>query len=298
MKKTVRNTIIQAAAVAVMASGVLAEVITHGSHSVEIDFVSVGQPGNSGDSFAAGSPGGVDYEYRIGKFEVTADQWATVAAADARVGSPSASYTGLQPVGGVRWTSAAKFANWLTSGDALVGAYQFNEAGSVLLGTDRSSALTSYDQVYVLPTFNEWYKAAWFNPNVASLAYELFSIDDDGNLVSGELTVGAGGANVDNHMSAPWAVGTGGAELNGTFDMTGNVWEWTEEVAGGSAFIMGGAWGSTVDAVESGQRGPSVNVVGRDPTIGFRMVVIPEPASGLLMVLLGGAGLFVRRLLV
>ncbi len=293
-----------------MASGALAETITHGSHSVEIDFLSIGPPGNSGDSFSSGlgsafrsGVGQVDYGYRIGKFEVTAGQWATVRAADARVGG-AGSWNGSQPVGDVSLYSAAKFANWLTSGSALAGVYQFSPTGDDLLSIDRESALASYDKVYVLPTLDEWYKAAWFNPRSTNrIAYEAYSLNDANNIDHSMLTVGTGGANVDDHMSAPWAVGTGGAELNGTFDMTGNVWEWTEAFVqrgeGQTVWLrVGGAWNSTSFNLASGAS-HLTSLTHQDPifeggSTGFRMVVIPEPSSGLMMVLAGGAGWFIR----
>ncbi len=53
---------------------------------VNIDWVTVGDPGNACDSHPYGCPGAVAYEYRIGKYEVTNAQYAeflnAVAATD------------------------------------------------------------------------------------------------------------------------------------------------------------------------------------------------------------------------
>ena len=59
-------------------TGMNAEAITiaHGGNSVDIDFVDIGNAGNTGDTAVAGY-GAVAYDYSIGKFEVTADQWAS-----------------------------------------------------------------------------------------------------------------------------------------------------------------------------------------------------------------------------
>ena len=69
-----------------------AEAITiaHGgpnAGSVDIDFVDIGNTdvttGDTANTVNGANPGVVSYEYSIGKFEVTADQWAAVIAADA-----------------------------------------------------------------------------------------------------------------------------------------------------------------------------------------------------------------------
>ena len=69
-------------------------------------------------------------------------------------------WSGSQPTASSSWYEAAKFANWLTSGNALQGAYGFSDA-TTFTGVDRATALTTYGTIYVLPTEDEWYKAAY-----------------------------------------------------------------------------------------------------------------------------------------
>ncbi|HEY4761696.1 MAG TPA: SUMF1/EgtB/PvdO family nonheme iron enzyme, partial [Thermoguttaceae bacterium] len=123
---------------------------TLAAQAVTIDLVSVGNPGNAGELSGAGAGGyganricgAVDYEYRIGKYEVTAGQYCeflnAVADTDAyglystymgsdsygiqRSGS-SGSYTyrvadgwANRPINWVSWGDAARFANWLHNG--------------------------------------------------------------------------------------------------------------------------------------------------------------------------------------
>ena len=80
-------------------------------------------------------------------------------AADANVGN-AGDWSGSQPTASSSWYEAAKFANWLTSGNALQGAYGFSDA-TTFTGVDRATALTTYGTIYVLPSEDEWYKAAY-----------------------------------------------------------------------------------------------------------------------------------------
>lgn len=118
--------------------------------AVHIETVPVGNAGNADDTEGAGY-GGVSYDYRIGKYEVTAGQYCeflnAVAATDTYGlynGSMDSSSYGCQitqngtsgnytydfggrpsgteanwedrPVNYVSWGDAARFANWLTNG--------------------------------------------------------------------------------------------------------------------------------------------------------------------------------------
>lgn len=72
----------------------------------------------------------------------------------------------------------------------------------------------------MLPTEDEWYKAAYFKSDGSG--YTLYAT---GDLVP---IAGVGGENYDKVIGLPWSVGSGITENNGTFDMNGNVGEWTE----------------------------------------------------------------------
>jgi hypothetical protein len=132
----------------VLTTGVLGGVYVtqaQGAPPEVIETVSVGNPGNAGDPQPfQGIFGAVDYVYAIGKYEVTAGQYAAflnaVAATDPyalyhvnmwthaegckieRIG-PAGSYTygvapdrANRPVNFVTWGDAARFANWLHNG--------------------------------------------------------------------------------------------------------------------------------------------------------------------------------------
>jgi formylglycine-generating enzyme required for sulfatase activity len=182
------------------------------AYPVTIDMVSVGDVGNpndpaDGDSFTAGVQnfGAVGYAYNIGKYEVTIGQYTAflnaVAATDtyslydpfmrspsidgiAQSGTPGTyTYTVVgspnRPIARVTWADAARFANWLHNGQPTgaqgpgtteTGAYTLNGAtgDNDLLAVTRNPGAT-----WFLPTENEWYKAAYYQP--AALGGDLDS---------------------------------------------------------------------------------------------------------------------------
>jgi formylglycine-generating enzyme required for sulfatase activity len=171
--------------------------------AVDIETVPVGNPGNAGELSGSGAGGygpdricgAVDYEYNIGKYEVTAGQYTeflnAVAATDTyglyttsmdtsswgckiqRSGS-SGSYSysvagdwANRPVNYVSWGDAARFANWLHNGQPTGaqdlsttedGAYFLNGATSdaALLAVSREA-----DWTWAITSEDEWYKAAY-----------------------------------------------------------------------------------------------------------------------------------------
>jgi formylglycine-generating enzyme required for sulfatase activity len=159
--------------------------------AITVDTVLVGNAGNANDGTGYGA---VAYDYHIGKYEVTLNQYSAflnaVAATDtyalynpnlgtdlnsagiARSGaSGSYSYSvigsGDRPVTYVSWFDAARFANWLHNGqptgqqDATTtenGAYALLGATSGV-GFSRNS-----EAMFWIPGESEWYKAAHHQP--------------------------------------------------------------------------------------------------------------------------------------
>jgi formylglycine-generating enzyme required for sulfatase activity len=96
-------------------------------------------------------------------------------------------------------------------------------------------------------------------------------------------------------------VGSGGvAELNGTFDMMGNVFEWMESPyvsdeywTGFPRELRGGAFHNHVNLLASSWRGGTYPY-NEAYDIGFRVASVPEPSS-LALLSLGGLALLRRR---
>jgi formylglycine-generating enzyme required for sulfatase activity len=170
--------------VAILLAGGAAQADTFGmgANQFTIDFVTI-----SGDSGNLGSwPAGDDYtftgvnrnDYRIGRFEITNDQWNKFKASLGVpvTGTPSLAYdhepywTGTNvPINGVSWYEAAQFVNWLNTSTGHQAAYKFTGAqgqSDYALATwsaaeaDNGTNLYRHkDAEYYLPTENEWVKA-------------------------------------------------------------------------------------------------------------------------------------------
>ena len=268
---------------------------------IEMDFVTIGNAGNSHDTGGTPSCGAVSYNYSIGKYEVTNAQWnAFTAAAGAPTGNPSyaysngAYYTGAQqPTGQVSWYEAAQFCNYLTSGDKSKGAYQFsgdNTNPGDFLGIDRASSISTYGTTYVIPTEDEWYKAAYYKPD--NSGYSLYA-----NGLNTIPEADNGWNYYGGSYSAPWNVGTGTMEQNGTFDMMGNFREWNETLFSDDydtyRGIRGGSFGYFSDTLASYHQA-SYYPYGVYDEVGFRIASIPEPAT-ICLLGLGVLGLVRRK---
>ena len=167
-----------------------------------IEFVTVGDPGNpawTGGGLNNGR-GAVDYQFRIGKFEVTTAQWAEFmnAALDrpstdriphvfapsqwGAVGATPQNPGGQRftvpagremiPTGGVDWRTSAIFCNWLHNGKGtsresfLSGAYDVSTFGYIGDGGGFTDQLTrSPGARYYIPSLDEWMKASHWSPD-------------------------------------------------------------------------------------------------------------------------------------
>ena len=172
------------------------------TQAVTIDTVPIGNPGNPDDPATSNQYpfGGIAYNYRMGKYDVTVGQYTAflnaVATTDPYSLYNSAMATNLNiagiaqscvagncnysvigspnhPITYVSWGDAARFANWLNNGQPTgaegpatteTGAYTLNGAitDAALNAVSRNAGAK-----WFIPSESEWYKSAYYDPVAA-----------------------------------------------------------------------------------------------------------------------------------
>lgn len=302
--------------------------------------VAVGNPGNPNDTTGFG---GVAYEYRIGDYEVSNDQYAEFLNAKAK-SDPLGLYNTFmgnsarggimrsgvdggytytvktnmsnKPVNYVSWYDAVRFVNWLHNGqgngDTETGSY-------TLLGGTRTPAnfaavSRNRAATWVLPTENEWYKAAYCDPRTAAQGgppgddnYWLYPTSSDsapslataspvGDISNPGVNVANYGADADwnlqdGNVTSVGSAGSLSKSFYGTHDQGGNVWEWHEQAYGDGSrhTLRGGDYGSTPELLHLSS---SYQLPSQEPTYesirgvaGFRVALVtpPQPQIGWLI---------------
>ena len=202
--------------VAVLASGssAIADVFNMDPNLTSLEFVTVGNVGNSADSTGYGA---VDYEYNIGKYEVTNAQYAEFLNAVATVGDAHGLYKsdmgggwmdiggisrtgsgaaaepwvysprtgrGNRPVNYVSFWDASRFANWLHNGRS-AGQQDLTttEDGAYLLNgvtNPPGDSITRKPGARAwVPTEDEWYKAAYYKGGGTDAGYWDYATQSD-----------------------------------------------------------------------------------------------------------------------
>jgi len=290
-------------------------------HEFVIEFVTIENPGASADTTGNPNPvGQVDYTYQLGKYEISRDIINKANAA----GSLGITLGDLSNFGGngvnrpatkISWFEAATFVNWLNTSKGFAPAYKFGGPSDIFnpqgfqlwspsdAGYQANNPFRNNLAKFVIPTRDEWYKGAYGSPDGTWYDYPTGSDTAPTPVVDGLLyntaVYGQGGdgvspADVDN---------AGGLSPWGTMAQGGNVWEWTESVAGPHEFDpyrlregRGGGWYSDSQELTSSHLGNYGN--GSAPADegiygGFRVAMVPEPSA--LSLLAVGLGVVLRR---
>ncbi|BBO32079.1 formylglycine-generating enzyme family protein [Lacipirellula parvula] len=307
--------------------------------AVTIDWATVGDTGNYGGPESYGRTfGAVNYAYQIGKYEVTNAQYAEFlnikdpsgtnpyGLYNAKMGTDAnggilfdatanqgSKYSlkqgsGQQPVNFVSWFDSVRFTNWLNNGqgdaDTETGAYTLQ--GGTTVPTGAKAIIRNSGATIVLPTEDEWYKAAYYDPEkTGGAGYWTYPTRSDSvptstfpgptpnaaNLIGNgfAMTPGAGTRPLDivpgiNYLTNVGAY-TASSNYYGTFDQAGNVYEWNEALlmpeaatTAGVRGVMGGSF------YNPGEYGTNLGWFASTATVenvgqGFRVVNLATPAA-------------------
>ena len=276
---------------------------------VIIEMTAIGNAGNAADWTGSGS---VSYTYQISTYEVTVGQYTEFLNAAAssdpyglyndymgttalggafivRSGEDgSYTYTAVagtenEPVRYVSYYDGIRLCNWMSngqgSGDTETGSYDL----SLGVNVTRTTSAT-----WVIPSEDEWYKAAYYDP-VNDVYYDYPNGSDD---VPTEPTDSTTTREMNFGDDPYWnpdggdreyftEIGeTTGASPYGVYDMGGNVQEWTDTFVAPSYRVTRG--GEFMDGASS------MRVTGQqpyDPTtegdlLGLRLAyIVPEPTT-------------------
>lgn len=299
----------------VHAATVHTETFGSGANAFTMDFATIGNAGNADDDTGYG---GVAYTYQMGVNEVSRDM---ITKYNALGGGPTLTMSDMnsyggngvnRPATGVSWNEAARFVNWLNTSEGYSAAYKFTTGGfndNIALwtgsdaGFDAANPFRNANAHYYLPSEDEWYKAAYYDPNKSGGAgywdYATGSDTAPTAVVSGTTSGTAVYAQVTTTGPADIA-NAGGLSAYGTMAQNGNVWEWGEsgstapnDSAGESRVVRSGNWLNTSDALASSGRSgvsPTLENLG----VGFRVAAVPEP-SACFLTLLSTLGFLLRR---
>jgi formylglycine-generating enzyme required for sulfatase activity len=207
-----------------------------------------------------------------------------------------------KPVACVSFLDAMRFANWLENGQPTGAQGPGTTEDGVYSVSDGLSEVRDPNATFFIPSEDEWYKAAYYDPSGVYYDYPTSTgLVPNNNLPSSDT------GNSVNFYDSRYTTGhpyypmtdVGAYSLSespyGTFDQGGNQTEWTETVPRSSRrSLRGGSWADRRFSLRAAAQNANI------PTnefhgVGFRVASIPEPSTMLLGVLVCLGLLRLRR---
>ena len=220
------------------------------AHAITINWVTVGDPGNTADTAPAGY-GAVATSFQIMKYEFTNQQYTDfLNSVDPNGTNPNSVYNtnqgsnarggisftsgatsgskyavktnmGDKPVNYVSWFDAARVSNWLMNGATGTSSM---ETGAYTLssGTSGPAPAVNSGATFYVPTGNQWYKAAYYKGGSTNAGYWDYATQSDSapTAVTAGLTgIGSSGStgNFANYnFTADWNSQNGNVTTVGT----------------------------------------------------------------------------------
>lgn len=285
-----------------------ADTFGSGANTFDIEFVRIGNPGNVADTTGTPNPAGsVPHSYRMATYEVS-EQMIDKANLLGGLAITKDNRGPNKPATNVDWFEAAKFVNWLNANSGHPEAYKFpgGFGRSFALwqpgedGYDPENRYRNRNSKYFLPSMDEWYKAAFYDPT-----QEIYF-----NYATGSNLPPQRGSNVVAPFTAVYLDQPGPSDVNfaggfspyGTMAQSGNVLEWietendfTNDEPLAPRHRRGGFFQSQANNISSSEQLVTNFPDTPQALVGFRVAsAIPEPST-LLLVAMAGFGLLLPR---
>jgi formylglycine-generating enzyme required for sulfatase activity len=219
---------------------------------------------------------------------------------------------GRDPVTFVNWLTAARFCNWVQNGEPenLGEVPGSTETGAYTLFGDTTIGveIRNPGATWWIPSENEWYKAAYYDPNYGGPNvggywkfatqsntapgndYKTPAVPNQANYYSGVYSLTQSSTyDVITDYLTPVRAFINSPSYYGTYDQAGDVYNWNDAYiisnstsTSASRGIRGGCWVTGTATLASSSRGNSAPAGGSaaSNTIGFRIATTYAPANG------------------
>jgi sulfatase modifying factor 1 len=244
-----------------------ADVVTFGSGSntFTLTFEAVEDLGNAADSNGFGAVG---YAFGMSRYEISEkmiDVYNSFASNPLfQIAYDDSGRGANKPATSITWNEAARFVNWLNTSRGYRPAYNFQseDESNIVPWTDSPEDIDDFQEdnpyrsmgaAYVLPSLDEWFKAAYYSPTLNAGAGGYWDYSVKTNSTPNSVTGGTGATDVvyghGVEGSPADVTNAGGLSEYNIMAMNGNAWEWTESPENGrygsgasDRAIVGGSW--------------------------------------------------------